>query len=383
MSSPKWAELSATPLFQACAAAQHAAWRVAPELRRSVFTQRLNQVLGPKAAEPILLTAIALFDAQTAPPRGWVDPPENMHFECCPRCQILSGKRYSQAPNGRIRMNALRDRDWLARQYALGKHTRDIAKSIGACMGSVTHWARKHGIETMKRKPFELDPEVAEMHQAGKCPGEIAEHFDVKVQTIRKILSRQGLATGKHGHHYFAREWWVEHLITRNLTTHQIARIAGIVPHNCAYFIKKFGLEHVTAERSCRKTRSRWKHKYPQLADANQCRALLDRHGTYEGAARELGCAASLVKNWETRHFGKQPARHRQGVPHAAREWWTQRLDRGLTTNQLAEDAGITEKNAKEKLRVLGGGLLAQAYRNNVAAEKRKRPPMWAVARPA
>lgn len=379
MSHPKWAELPETPLLQACAAAQHAAWRVAPDFRRSVFTQRLNQLLGAKRAESILLTALALFDTQTAPPRGYADPPDNMHFDCCPRCQQLSGKRYSQAPNGRIRMNALRDRDWLERQYQMGKHTSDIARSIGACEGSVIHWARKHGIETMKRMPYELDPEIAERHQAGKCPGEISEEFDIKVQTVRKILSRLGLATGKHGHHYFAREWWVEHLVTRQLTRSQIARIAGIVPHNCAYFIEKFGLSHITAERSTRASRSRWKYKYPQLADRGQCRLLLDKHGTYEGVARELGCAATLVKIWETKHFGKQPARHRNRVAHAAREWWAERLDRGFTTNQLAAEAGITEHTAKEKLRRLGGDLLGRAYRNNVAAEKAKRPPRWAV----
>jgi UDP-N-acetylmuramoyl-L-alanyl-D-glutamate--2,6-diaminopimelate ligase len=66
------------------------------------------------------------------------------------------------------------------------------------------------------------------------------------------------------------------------MTTTECAREAGIRPHGCAYFLKKFGLQHVTKARSTAHLRRRWKVKYPALADAAQLQTLLDYHGTYE-----------------------------------------------------------------------------------------------------
>jgi hypothetical protein len=378
--SPRWAHPGETPLGEAFAAAQRAAWRVDASVRRAVFAETFRKSCGAHRAEAALLSALSLFDLQTAPPKGYVDQPDGVLFELCPRCQQAKGIPHSIAPSGRIRLNALRDKDWLERRFAQHGTPKTIAKELGCIPAVVKIWADRHGLtwEGRRRPNHSIDEDVRRLHMAGRCPGEISEALDERITDVRRSLARLSLANQKGGHHYFEREWWVKHLVEKQLTATECAKLAGIVSHNASWWIKKFGLQETTAARSCRSTRRRWKVKYPALADPEQLKALMDKHGSYEGIALEV-CGSrhggSNVRAWWLKHFGRPPANLKRGRPKKRPEcdWWIERLDRGLTTWQLAHERGCTEHSVRETLRVLGPELLARGYRNNAVAEKSKR----------
>ena len=381
MPSPRWSDAREAPLFQALAAAQHAAWRVPGDRRRAAFTERFRQLAGPARAELLLSSALAIFDTQSAPPAGFQDPPANMHFDCCPRCQVVSSKRYGQAPNGRVKLNALRDREWLDRQLSVGRSHDGIARQLGCSAATIKLWIDKHGLDRVRHK--QNDDEIAALHDAGLAPGEISEKLDITVKSVRDTLKRTRGITVHEGHHYHKKEWWIERLVTKQMTTFDCARAAGIRTHAAYFWLKKFSLQEVVRGRSCRVLRRRWRYKYPQLADPAQLKALMEKHRSYEGVALEVTGSrhgATNVKTWWLTHFGSPPEnlKYRRGknaTERKNRSWWTDRLDRGYTMLQLAEEAGITEHSAIERLRVLGGDLLARGYRNNLAAEKAKRAP--------
>jgi hypothetical protein len=186
------------------------------------------------------------------------------------------------------------------------------------------------------------------------------------VTQVRKTLSQLGLANQRAGHHYFEREWWRVRLEERGMTLLECTREAGIRPHEGAYWAKKFDLQHITKPRG----RLGRRKKYPQLYDRDQLRALLEEHGTYEAVAAAIGCPTATIVSRQARKLLGYPRRWKP-VPHGRRDWWEERLARGMTTWEMAEEAGITEKTAREKLRLLE--LLAQAYRNNFAREKQRR----------
>jgi hypothetical protein len=379
--SPVWSSTEEAPVFQALAAAQHAAWRVAAERRRTVFSDTFRKLVSKAAADRHLMSALIMFDAQSEPPAGFVDPPDNMHFECCPNCQRINGKRFNHAPYGRVKLNALRDRDWLARQLEAGRSIAHIAEQLSCNDASVRNWLDKHGLE--RRRAMVHDDDVAALHDAGRAPGEIAASLDLKVDDVRRALKRARGVTHSAGHHYFTREWWVERIVTKQMTTIACARAAGVTNQNASYWCKKFGLQEITAARSVRFTRKRHTYKYPQLTDPAQLRALVEQHGSWEGVSLALTgkrTSANGVKVWWQTHFGAEvpPLKRLRAKNLDERSiptWWTERLDRGLTVAQLAEEAGIKEKSVEETLRRMGGDLLGRAYRNNLAAEKAKRAP--------
>lgn len=379
--------------MSAMAAAQHAAWEAAPELRRSVFTDTLRKLLGPKQCpDAVLSPALLLFDRQAAPPAGFHEPPENAHFTICPRCQHCSALPHVIPPNGRVRMNALRDKAWLERQFSKGLSTRHIANRLKCSPQSVIDWARKHDLGQYLKQQKVHDEDVVRLHAAGEAPGRIAELLrgedgGFTASDVKRILSRLGVATSKEGHHHYRKEWWVERLVNRQMTLRDCAREVGIVSHAASYYAKKFGLQEHSAARSCRVTRKRARYKYPQLTDPKQLRALVEQHGSWVAVARAIGApdhSATNVRAWWEEHFGKEPPplsrasklRQRAGMrsePHHQRAWWEERLERGETILQMAEEAGLDVKSAAEHLRRLGTELLAKGYANNTRAERAKR----------
>ena len=379
MPSPRWSAPAETPVFQALAAAQHAAWNVSPEHRRATFTERFRQLTDRETVDRHLAAALTIFDAQSSPPAGYVDPPANMHFACCPNCQRLNAKAFSQAPNGRVKLNALRDRDWLDRQLANGQTAGDIANRLGCTRPAVNVWIDRHGLE--RRRLMVHDDEVAALHDAGLAPGEISRKLDVPVDKVRGALKRTRAVTNKEGHHYFRKEWWTLRVVEREMTTRQCAADAGIAVNACPFWLKRFGLSHITAARSCAVTKRRPSLKYPQLADAAQLQALMEKHRSYEQVSLAIAgkrTSAGNVKNWWLYHFGAPPAwigngRPGKRVPHSDREWWTTRLDRGDTMQQIADELGIVLDSVRERLRAFGGDLLARGYANNTKAERAKR----------
>lgn len=371
--SPHWGEPAEAPLFAALAAAQHDAWQVPEDRRHAVFVTRFRQLVGPARAEPLLASAITLFTAQALPPAGWEDPPRSAYWRICPRCTQLKATPHTIPQRGRLELRVLRDATWLASQLDRGRTHQDLARQLHCDGVLVRYWAEKHGLQSARAERHEeIEATVRALHAQKRGPGGIARELDTEVKNVRRALHRLGLATAKRGMVYHHADWWRDRLEAQGWTVRQCAREAGLKPHGATYYVTKFGLSHVTAARVSRKGMARWKPKYAVIADAVSLRRLLDEHGTYEGVARAVGCAPSLVSRYARKLLGMQ-ARHSNVVPHAARAWWTDRLDRGLSTWQLADEAGLPEKSAREKLRLLGAELLAQGYRNNMQAERAKR----------
>lgn len=383
MPSPQWCQVQETPIGQAIAAAQHDAWQCAPARRRARFAERYRQLVGPKRADLTLAAALSLFDAQAEAPTGWEAPPASAYWQACPRCQRLRATPHTRPLHGRLELAVLRDAAWLEGEFLRGRTPTQVARRLRCSTSLVSYWAEQHGLETpaqeAKAARADLEAAVRRLHAEDRGPGGIAAALDVPVRDVRRALRRLGLATRKAGMVYFRKGWWEERLVAQGWTVRQCATEAGIKPHNATYYVTKFGLGTVTAARAARPGRARWRAKYPALADREQLTALLAEHGTYEAVARAVGCPSpSLVSRYARALLGAE-VRHRQGGPHAARAWWTVRLDAGATTWALAEESGLAEKTVREKLRLLdvdaGTALLAQAYRNNAAAERARRAP--------
>lgn len=374
--SPVWSAPVETPLFQALAAAQHDAWHAQDtDAARRIFAERVRQLVGAARADAVLSAALTLFATQLQAPAGFEEPPASAYFSICPRCQLTKKTKFTVPQRGRLKLVALRDPEWLRQQFDRKRTCTAIAKQLDCTPSLVIDWARKHDLMPTKSANAEqFRAEVRTRHQAGLAPGEISKELETPVMHVRQALSSMRLATIKHGHHYFAAEWWIERIIRRGWTTTQCARAAGIKPHGCAFFLKKFDLQHVTKGRSTKKGQRRIP-KYPQLADAAQLAELLRQHGSYEAVAKAIGCPSpSLVSRWARDLLGAGK-RHENFKVTSARSWWTERLDRGATTWELAEEAGIAEKSVREKLRVFDPKLLGQGYRNNTAAERARRSP--------
>jgi transposase-like protein len=374
--SPTWSSPAEVPLFQALAAAQHHAWQASDvDTARRMFADHVRQVLGADRADAVLSAALNLFSTQLFAPKGFAEPPPSAPFTICARCQQIKKTKFTIPQNGRLKLTALRDRTWLAAQFERGRSCRSIAEQLECAPSLVMDWARKHDLQPVKTANAEkFRDDVASLHRDGKAPGEIGKELERDVSDVRKALEQLGLANKKSGHHYHRAEWWVERIQRQGWTTRQCARAAGILPHNCAYWLQRFDLQHITKARSTGKGQRRIP-KYPELADAAKLAELLRVHGSYEAVAKAIGCPSpSLVSRW-ARDLLKVGKRHENYKETSAQSWWTERLDRGLTTWALAEEAGIEEKTVREKLRVFGQLLLAQAYRNNTAAERAKRAP--------
>lgn len=385
--SGHWDAAKVPPLFEALAAAQHAAWRVDPDRRRTVFIETFRKAFTPARAEAALTTALQLFQQQLEPPTGYEDRPGNLAFELCPRCEKLRGTQYAIAPSGRTKMNALRDKEWLSRQFDRGLKPPAVAKRLQCSAAMVQIWADKHGLDWRgKRRHHPLDAEVQRRFAAGQCPGTMAEALDETINHVRRTASRLKLANMKEGWPYHTKQWWIERIVNRQWTTRQCAAEAGIRPNGCAYWLKQFGLQDITIARSLAHLGHR-KPKYPELADPAKLRALMEEHGNYEAVARAIGApknTGSNVRSWWFIHFPHAPPstqlrrrseRAKCQAPHHAREWWTTRLNTGATQAQLAEESGLAVKTVQEKLRLLGTELLTQSYHNNTAAARTHRRP--------
>lgn len=367
MPSPTWCNSPAPPIAMAIAAATAEAWDGPPDGASNRFLEAFRKMVGQEAFEEYEMRALDLFLLQPKPPEGYQAPPPWAWFQICPKCQMLKATKYTAAQNGRLKLEALRDPDWIDRRFKNGRTCSSIAKELDCTPSLVVDWAAKHGLVPPKTQSIqEFDDDVRALHQDKQAPGIIARQLETTVQQVRKSLKRQELATKKTGHVYFEREWWVERIQRQGMTVRDAAREAGIKPHACTFWLKRFGLQHLTRNR-------KRPVDYPQLHDPVQLRELLRRHlDNYESVARELGCASSLVSRQARELLGKEK-KHENEVPHTDPAWWKDRIEDGKTTHELAAEAGIKEKSAREKLRVLG--LLAAGYKNNLQAERGKRVP--------
>lgn len=369
MPSPRWSSPDQVPIAQAITVAIHAAWEGDERSATKRFTDTLRKLLGPDVFTQVEIAAYGILRLQPRPPEGFRRPPDWAWFEICPRCQLLRATEYTRAQNGRVELEVLRDKDWLFDQFDRGRTCGAIAKSLRCSPSLVVDWAAKHGLQPPKTlAAVELDAAVKHRHYEGEAPGTIARALETTVSNVRASLSRQKIANQKAGHHYFDREWWRVRLEDRRMTIRACAKEAGIKPHNGTWWVQRFALREVAKKNRGPTGRP---PKYPQLHDAGLLRELLERHDSYQSVSAELGCAPSLVSRAARDLLGAEKRSYPNQLPHSRRSWWTERIDAGATTYELAEETGILEKSVREKLRVLD--LLAAGYRNNTARERQAR----------
>lgn len=366
MPSPTWCSTDGRPaLAAAIAAAVFHAWDGPEEGASNRFVEALRQMVGPDELERVEMLALRVLQEQPRAPEG-LDIPPSVHLQICPGCQKLRRTRHTIPQNGRLKLQALRDPEWLAKQFARRRTCKAIAEQLGCSPSLVIYWADKHGLKPPRRQAqADFDLQVATLHNAGEGPGTIARELETTVARIRTSLARQELATRKRGHHYFEAEWWRVRLEDRGLTKAAAAREAGLKAHGANYYLDKFDLQHLVVPG---RTRQR---KYPQLFDPVFLRDLLRRHGdSYESAASEIGCAATLISTRARDLLGREK-KHSNNLPHSSPDWWRERLDAGLTTQEMADEADVKEGTARERLRLLG--WLDEGYRNNYARERQER----------
>lgn len=370
MPSPKWSTSSGPLIAAGIAAAVHHAWEQPEGQRNRAFHEALRKALGPDVYERVQFQAHAVWLLQRSAPEDVELPPPWSYFSMCPGCMALRKTRHTQPQNGRTKLQVLRDADWLQQQLEAGRTTTQIAKRLDCSPSLVVDWCAKHGIQTERAKRIEeIEATVQRMHAEGEGPGTIAKVLGGGMSStrVREVLKRLGLANQKTGQVYHERDWWLSRL-EAGKTKLDCTREAGIKPHAGTFWIHKFGLERFTVIND--KARKRRK-KYPILANKDTLRELLARHDhNYEKAAEEVGCSPSLVSRYARDLLGLAK-KHENGVTHGTREWWTERLDRGMTTYELAEEAGIAEKTARERCRIFD--LLPQAYHNNAQRERENR----------
>lgn len=364
MPSPRWSAGRDAPIAAAIAAAAHEAWAAGPEDRVSRFSEALRKMVGAEAFSDIETTALRVFLLQADPPDGYEVAPSWAWFRICPGCQRLRRTPHTAPQNGRLKLQVLRDPEWLSRAFERGESLLGIAQRLGCAPGTVRHFAEKHGLRSpQQRRSEEIEDGVRRMYAAGEGPGKTARELNTSVRTVRDALKRLGLANNKSGQVYHDRAWWTERLERRAYTKAACAREAGIRPHNANYYLDKFSLQHLVDQKRRRPP------KYPELHDRDRLRELLDRHGTYAAASAAVGCSPTLVSKQARDLLGY--GRRWKPVPHGRRRWWRQRLDRGATTWEMATEAAVSEKAAREKLRLLG--LLPEAYANNARHERARR----------
>lgn len=362
---PRWCQPGPVPLAGALSAAAHHAWlsgEGAP-----AFLAAFRQLVGHDAADKYELRALAFFNLQPEPPAGYDVPPASAHMAICPRCRMVRRTKHTRPQGGRVKLQALRDADWLEAQYTRGRSEAAIAKSLGCAPALVGYWADQHGLTPPKVANAEgVNERVAALHREGRGPGGIARELGVRTHYVRAVLRRTGLATNKRGHVYHDSAWWTYRMRTLGWTKTECAREAGIVPHAATVWVAKFGLSDIT-ERNARRKRV----KFPALADPRTLADLLRKHGdNYERAAKEVGCAPSLVSRYARDLLGRAKKLHTD-EPHYRPEWWEERVAAGRLAHEMAEEAGIAEATAREKLRLFG--LSDRAYANEAKRERQRR----------
>lgn len=367
MPSPLWTNPKGPMIAAAIAAAIHEAWHHPPANRARAMHDALRKALGPELYERAQHAAHDVLLLQEEAPEGMEIPPSWAWFEICPRCMSMKRTRHTAPQNARLKLQILRDRRWLEAQVEAGATAASLARKLECTPALIDYWLAKHGLRTERQlRKEEIEATVRRMHLEKEGPGTIARALGggMTAERVRDVLQRLGLATSKAGQVYHDREWWRVRLEDRGKTKLDCAREAGIKPHAANYWLKQFSLQHLVKDNKRRK-------RYPELHSPTQLSALLLKHGhSYEAVARELGCAPTLVSYYARKLLGVRKKQHNH-LPHSERSWWVERLDRGATTYELAEEAGIAEKTARERCR--NYGLLGQALANNMRRERERR----------
>lgn len=345
-------------VVDAVAFAVREAWTCADRKRRpQVVNLALRRIVGDRLADQVLLSTLSLLDAQPEPPTGDIEPPAAV-LDVCVRCRRVKLIEERKPYRGKVRMEFLRDRHWMTRQFErLGRTDDDVAEQLGCCKASVRKWRNKFGIQPGRyNRPWMHETTMRRLIVDKRlAPGEIAQQFEIEAYTVRSWASLLGIANGKNGvwaHH--SRQWWLER-VTAGWTQYRMAQAAGIVPHAVLWHLRKWGLH--TERTPYERARLR-KPTYPQLYEPNWLATQLKNHGRRPGfklIADKVGCSPSAVKAAAAK-LGLLNGNGRQRPTPWTKdpEWYRERFMQLKTAEEIAVEVGLKEKSIMNYIGELG-----------------------------
>jgi AraC-like DNA-binding protein len=355
MPSPKWPGVAGPLVPEVVAAALAAAGEVQASARGTRARQRVRQMLPPELADALAVPVAAmagLLEPGGSPVGG------EMPFELCPGCMSMRAPEGVRTGSRSVAARALGDGEWVVAAVRQAGSARALAGGLGldavriaeSCVGHDVR-SESHGDEGR---------EVLEMHARKEGMGTIARRVGWTVDRVRRFLEEEGRVGARHGHVHFEAEWWRVRLEDRGMTLRAAALEAGLKTNGADHYLRRFGLRHLV-----RFARGQRPPKHPELHCAVRLRELLDRHGTYEAVARELGCAPSLVSRCARQYLGEAI---RWGAA-PTEQFYRQQLEAGRSPGEIAAMVGRTEKTVRESIRKLGLSRLAY----NTVKQRRSR----------
>lgn len=346
-------------LIDAVAMAVREAWEANGDKRVAYrrLAATLRRTLGDEAlAARALPAAVRLFNLQSRP-AGEIEPPHIAVLSLCPHCRKMKLIEERAPYRNKVRMEVLRDRDWMRRQFEdLHRTDDDIAKDLNCCKQSVAMWRNRHSIAPPKVNRSYMDDRVLRelLIEKKLAPGEVAAQLGCEVYTVRNWARELGVVPNCRDFAHCTFEWWNDR-VQAGWTQYRMAKAAGIVNHSVQYHLKKWGLYKSVGSRGR-------KPKYPQLYVSGWLRTELARKGaTFAKIARKVGCSETSVA-YAAKKLGlidaKRPPRPSPWTKDP--DWYRERFKRRMTAQQMADEVGIKVKTIQNYLSELG--LLPQYW---------------------
>ena len=342
-------------LVDAVAMAVREAWEANGDKRVAYkrLAATLRRTLGNEAlAQRALPAAVQLFNLQDRP-AGDIEAPHIAVLSLCPHCRKVKLIEERAPYRNKVRMEVLRDRDWMRRQFEdLHRTDEDLAKDLNCCKQSVAMWRNRHGIAPANQNRAYMDDRVLRelLIDRKLAPGEAAAELGCAVYTVRNWAKELGVVPNCRDFAHLRFEWWNDR-VQAGWTQYAMANAAGIVKHAVQYHLKKWGLYKWVGSRGR-------KSQYPQLYVPDWLRRQLDREGaTFAKIARKVGCSETAV-TYAAKQLGlidqKRPPRPSPWTKDP--DWYRERFKRKMTVQQMADEVGIKPKsinNYMSELRLL------------------------------
>lgn len=340
-------------LIDAVAMAVREAWEANGDKRVAYkrLAATLRRTLGNEGlAQRALPAAVHLFKLQSRP-AGDIEAPHIAVLSLCPHCRRLKLIEERQPYRNKVRMEVLRDVEWMRRQFEDLHHTdEDIARDLNCCKQSVAMWRNRHGIEPPNRNRAFMDERVLRELLVDKklAPGEVAAELGCEVCTVRNWAKELGVVPNCRDFAHCTFEWWNDR-VQAGWSQYRMATAAGIVKHAVQHHLKKWGLYKWVG---CRAR----KPNYPQLYVPGWLRRELARKGaTFVKIARKVGCSETSV-TYAAKKLCLIDQRRPPGPSPWTKdpEWYRERFKQKMTAEQMAEEAGVKVKSIQNYLSELG-----------------------------
>lgn len=337
-------------VVDAIAQAVREAWATNGVPPAQVVQHTLRRILDDKLADRVLGVTLDLLRIQPRPPAGDEDVPTVAVLDLCVRCRKVKLIGQRRPYRGRVKMEILRDPEWVRRQFErLHCSQEEIAGRLGCCVQSVQMWRRRHGIAPPKSLRPWMDAGVLKKLLVDRrlAPGTAAMELGCEVCSIRQWAKRLEILTARQYAHC-TREWWADR-VAAGWTKFEMARHAGIVSHAALFHLRKWGLDWKVGAKGR-------KPQHTQLYEPGWLRRqLVDRREKFVDVARRVGCSPSAVSA-AAKKLGIYERRSRDiPMPWTKDpEWYRERFRRRNDITAMAAEAGVKEKSIQNYMGELG-----------------------------